>query len=203
MLLIHQRRTAMNMAPTNDEFSASVPDSASDPPISALNFPTYICTLIENAGYQNVGALVLQMETDREAILAIKGIGPKTLELIEAAIENYVSPSVVDQSTTAKEATGVNQASETKAEPEAKKDMKKKDKKKKKDKSKEKDAISKKKIKKGKTKKKETKSKKEKKGKKKDSKPKKEKAKKKRNKKSKEKGAKDKKKRGKKAKKKD
>jgi len=188
----------MNMTPTNDEFSASVSDSATDPPIRSLDLPTYVCSLLENAGYQNAGTLALQMETDREVILAIKGIGPKTLEQIEAAVKSHAVGTIVEQITPIKEATEPDQVSESKVETVAKKDLKKKNK------NKEQEAKSKKKVKKAKkTKKKGKSKKKEKKEKKKSDKSKKKKAKKRRDKKSKKIGVKDKKNKGKKSKKTD
>jgi outer membrane biosynthesis protein TonB len=157
----------MNATPSNDKLSAPVLESASELPISTLGLPAYVCALLENEGFQDVGSLALQIGTDREAILAIRGVGPRTLEKIEAAVENRAAAIIVEQNIQAKEAGETDQVPESKVEPEAKKDVKKK--KRRQDKRKEK---------KGPTKKKVTKSKKGKKAKKKGDKPKKKKAKK-------------------------
>jgi hypothetical protein len=60
-------------------------------PISTLELTDPVVRLLEDAGYEDAEQLVFAMETKQDTIEAIKGIGPKTLEQIDRAINNYKS----------------------------------------------------------------------------------------------------------------
>ena len=57
----------------------------SDSPLSSLNLPGRILKLLEDNGFSTVGDLALRMEDEPKSILAINGIGPKTLLSIRTA----------------------------------------------------------------------------------------------------------------------
>ena len=63
------------------------PNATADSPLSSLGLPGRILKLLEDNGVTNVGGLALRMEDDPKSILAIGGIGPKTLLSIRTALE--------------------------------------------------------------------------------------------------------------------
>ena len=149
---------------------ASIPEAAFSAPLTDLGLPAKTISILDGGGLSNVGDLMLRLEMDHYSILALAGIGPRTLEVIEAAVENYSPTEAAYPKPVASLADQYKAAS-----PAAKKDGKKKKVKTKKKgkkgakKKKDKKASAKKKDKKGKDKKKKKKAdkKKNKKGKKK------------------------------------
>lgn len=64
-------------------------EAAFHSPISALDMPEYIITMLEQNGFHNAGELIQAIQTDKERILEIKGIGPKIFEQIDAAANSF------------------------------------------------------------------------------------------------------------------
>ena len=64
-------------------------DAAFHSPISALDIPDHINALLKKNGFHNVGQLIQQMETEKEELLDISGIGPKILEQIDLAVADF------------------------------------------------------------------------------------------------------------------
>ena len=69
------------------------PNATADSPLSSLGLPGRILKLLEDNGVTNVGDLALRMEDDPKSILAIGGIGPKTLLSIRTALETIALDS--------------------------------------------------------------------------------------------------------------
>ena len=65
----------------------------SDSPLSSLDLPGRILKLLEDNGFTTVGDLALRMEDEPKSILAIGGIGPKTLLSISTALETIALDS--------------------------------------------------------------------------------------------------------------
>lgn len=65
----------------------SVPEDAFDLPLITLGFSDHLISLLEDSEIDSVGELMFQMNLDRSVIEDIKGIGPKTMQEIEEAIE--------------------------------------------------------------------------------------------------------------------
>ena len=73
------------------ELRRGIPEAAFDTPLDMLGLtPRLIMTLTE-AGYHSVGDLILALRRDRDAILALQGVGPRTMEAIEQAVEAYLT----------------------------------------------------------------------------------------------------------------
>ncbi len=73
------------------ELRRGIPEAAFDTPLDMLGLtPRLIMTLTE-AGYHSVGDLILALRRDRDAILALQGVGPRTMEAIEQAVEAYLA----------------------------------------------------------------------------------------------------------------
>lgn len=62
-------------------------------PLSSLDLPDRIQKLLEKSGITSIDELVVRLEEDPKSILAIGGIGPKTLLDISAALESFGSLS--------------------------------------------------------------------------------------------------------------
>jgi len=65
------------------EARAKVPAAAFETPLQELGISDRIQVLLVEAGYPNVGELMVQLELDPDAILSLNGIGPKTMETIQ------------------------------------------------------------------------------------------------------------------------
>jgi hypothetical protein len=77
------------------EINHDIPEATFHTPISALDIPNHIGSLLEKNEYHNVGELALQLVTDKQKILAINGIGPKILGQIEVAANNFEPEDVI------------------------------------------------------------------------------------------------------------
>lgn len=55
-------------------------------PIDELEVTLRVATLLREAGYESVGALMVQMQSDSDAILRLQGIGAKVMQQIETAL---------------------------------------------------------------------------------------------------------------------
>ncbi len=75
-----------------------IPATAFDIPLEELNLTERITNLLAEAGYESVGDLIVQLDMDSDAILALNGIGPKTMENIENAIAgvSFPEPEIVE-----------------------------------------------------------------------------------------------------------
>ena len=76
---------------------AQIPDEAYKIPLEELGISPRITSVLGGAGYTTVGDLMLQMKLDSDAILALSGIGPKTMEDIEAALAELSFPEPEEQ----------------------------------------------------------------------------------------------------------
>jgi N utilization substance protein A len=64
----------------------AVPEEAFETSIEELELSTRVNTLLDEAGYDTVGDLMVQMNLDTEAINEIDGVGPKSMEEIESSL---------------------------------------------------------------------------------------------------------------------
>lgn len=73
-----------------------VPNEAFEIPIEEFEISQRINTLLREAGIETIGALMVQMELDSDKILAIQGLGPKSMEEIETALQTltFEEPAV-------------------------------------------------------------------------------------------------------------
>jgi N utilization substance protein A len=54
--------------------------------LEELELSTRVQTLLDEAGYETVGDLMVQMEMDADAIADLEGVGPKSMEEIESTL---------------------------------------------------------------------------------------------------------------------
>ncbi|MBC8332330.1 MAG: hypothetical protein H8E28_10150 [Anaerolineae bacterium] len=74
---------------SHPQFPNTIPEAAFHSPISVLALPNYVLELLTKNQIPTVGELMQWLEKDRKQILAIRGIGPKILEQLETAIQNF------------------------------------------------------------------------------------------------------------------
>jgi len=75
-----------------DEILATLPLAAFEMPIGDLGLSERVHSLLTEAGYATIGDLMLQLQLDSDAILSLNGIGPKSMEEIEAALAKVSFP---------------------------------------------------------------------------------------------------------------
>jgi N utilization substance protein A len=66
---------------------ATTPEEAFELPLDILGFASRLNNILIEAGYNSVGDLMLQMKMDSDKILGLSGVGPKSIESIEAALD--------------------------------------------------------------------------------------------------------------------
>ena len=62
---------------------ASIPEAAYELPIEESGISLRFCNILGGAGFTTIGDLMLQMELNRDVILALEGIGPKAMEEVD------------------------------------------------------------------------------------------------------------------------
>jgi N utilization substance protein A len=101
-----------------DEIRALIPSTAFHIPLDDLPIsPRQIITLT-GEGYSTIGDLMLQLKLDSDVILAIQGLGPKTMEEIHKAIDEFEFPEPEEEVVVEAEAEAELPAEEA-IEPEA------------------------------------------------------------------------------------
>ncbi len=71
---------------------ADIPPAAFETPIETLGLSGHIFNILTDAGHRIVGDLMLVMKLDPDQILGLAGIGPKSMQVIEAALANASFP---------------------------------------------------------------------------------------------------------------
>jgi hypothetical protein len=51
-----------------------------------LGLPEHVTTILTGAEYRTVGSLLMAMKADRDSVLGLPGIGPKSMQAIEGAL---------------------------------------------------------------------------------------------------------------------
>ncbi len=90
--MISEQREAEKQAERElrDEIRSRIPDVAFETPLDELGIPPRFVVLLGGEGYSTIGDLMFQFEMDPDVILALNGMGPKTMADVEEAIRVYV-----------------------------------------------------------------------------------------------------------------
>jgi N utilization substance protein A len=72
----------------------NIPLTAYDTPLEAVEFSTRVHRLLSEAGYENAGNLLEQLELDSDKILGLEGFGPKAMEEVRTKLDEYDFPEV-------------------------------------------------------------------------------------------------------------
>lgn len=98
---------------------ANVPEAAFDIPIEKFEVSDRVYAVITEAGYQNVGELMVKMRTDPDSILRLSGMGPKGMRELEEALNAVAQQLTAPAAEQVAEAEAVEEAQvETAEEPE-------------------------------------------------------------------------------------
>ncbi len=92
---------------------AEIPDPAFKMPLDQAGIKEHIFNILTEAGFENVGDLMMTLKSDPNSVLGLAGIGPKAMQNIEEAIaaltfpEPEPEPVVVEESPLAQVAEAV------------------------------------------------------------------------------------------------
>jgi N utilization substance protein A len=71
---------------------ATLPPQAFEIPLEKFEIADRVYAVISEGGFRTVGDLMLQMEIDSDKILALHGMGPKGMKVLQEALENLTYP---------------------------------------------------------------------------------------------------------------
>jgi N utilization substance protein A len=71
---------------------AGIPEVAFTTSVEALGLPDHVYTILTEAEHRTVGELMMAMKLNPDAVLGLAGIGPKSMQAIEAALANVTFP---------------------------------------------------------------------------------------------------------------
>jgi transcription termination/antitermination protein NusA len=80
-----------------EEARVGVPDEAYEMSVEEMGLSPRWSSILNEDGYKSVGDLILQMNLDPDAVLAINGIGPKAMEEIEGLLSGLEFEVPVEQ----------------------------------------------------------------------------------------------------------
>ncbi|UCF28498.1 MAG: transcription termination/antitermination protein NusA [Chloroflexota bacterium] len=114
IIAMHQAERAVELEQIA-KVQEKIPAAAFEIPLEELGFTERVTNLLIETGHESVGDLMVQMELDSDAILALNGIGPKAMEKIENTLAEvtFPEPEIVE------EAPEVEVAEEAETEPTA------------------------------------------------------------------------------------
>ncbi len=75
------------------EIMSRIPSPAFKIPLEDLEIPLRLSILLAGEGYSTIGEMMMQLEIDEDVILALNGVGPKAMESLKGAIENFDMPA--------------------------------------------------------------------------------------------------------------
>jgi N utilization substance protein A len=75
------------------EIMSRIPSPAFKIPLEDLDIPLRLSILLAGEGYSTIGEMMMQLEIDEDVILALNGVGPKAMESLKGAIENFDMPA--------------------------------------------------------------------------------------------------------------
>lgn len=76
------------------ELKKAIPEDIFNQNILDSELPEYIGFILQEAGYDTTGSLIVQMRRDSDAILKLQGIGPKALQEIQKLVQKILPEKV-------------------------------------------------------------------------------------------------------------
>ncbi len=100
-----------------EEILLSIPSTAYQMPLADCKLPAKILEALAAAGYTNAGDLAIDIKNGSEKITTLPGIGPKTMEKLQAFVEKLpeLAPKFIpepEKETPISEGTGITQEAE-------------------------------------------------------------------------------------------
>jgi N utilization substance protein A len=71
---------------------AGIPQAAYEAPLETLGLAEHVCNILTEAELRTIGDLMLMMNLDRDRVLGLAGIGPKSMQAIEVALAAVTFP---------------------------------------------------------------------------------------------------------------
>jgi len=71
---------------------AGIPQAAFEMPVDTLGLPEHVYTILTEAEHRTVGDLMMAMRLNPDSVLGLAGIGPKSMQAIEAALAAVTFP---------------------------------------------------------------------------------------------------------------
>ena len=88
------------------EALAGIPEAVFNQPILDSILPEHVAFILQEANFDKVGEVILQMRQNPDAILALQGIGPKAMQEIQkliVSVEELIKPAAVEEEIKAEE----------------------------------------------------------------------------------------------------
>ena len=103
------------------ELRRGIPEAAFETPLDTLGLSPRLIMRLTEAGYHSVGDLIMTLRQDPDAILALQGVGPRTMDALQEAIEAYLAEHAAEAAAeeAAAEAEAVVKAEAEEIEPAA------------------------------------------------------------------------------------
>jgi transcription termination/antitermination protein NusA len=79
------------------ELRATIPDAAFNMYLDDLPLSSKLYDLLTEAGYDTVGSVMLQLKLDPDVILALGGIGPRSMDEIKSILSTLEFPEAVEE----------------------------------------------------------------------------------------------------------
>ena len=100
------------------ELRRGIPEAAFETPLDTLGLTPRLIMSLTEAGYHSVGDLIVALRQDPDAILGLQGVGPRTMETLQQAIEAYLAEHAAEAEAeeAARAAEAAAQAALTEAE---------------------------------------------------------------------------------------
>ncbi len=99
-----------------EKAKAAIPNEAYDIPLDDLGLSPRLNILLTGEGYSTIGDLMLQLHMDPDQILGLNGVGPKTMDDIQEALDAYDLPEVEVAQEVEAEAEAVAETAEVESE---------------------------------------------------------------------------------------
>ncbi|NMC78191.1 MAG: transcription termination/antitermination protein NusA, partial [Chloroflexi bacterium] len=122
-----EKRSAMRLEPPKpskesqqlEELRAQIPAEAFEQSLLDSGLSEHVANILQGAGYQTTGDLILQMKLQPDDVLRLQGIGPRTMVDITALVDSLLQPpvEVVEEAAPAAEAAVEEEIGQPEAAP--------------------------------------------------------------------------------------
>ncbi len=100
-----------------EQIRAQIPPTSYETALEDVDLSTRVFNLLTHAEYETAGQVLEQMALDKDAILALEGVGPKAMDEIEATLSEYPYPEPPAEVEEIVEPVEVPEAAEAEAVP--------------------------------------------------------------------------------------
>ena len=80
-----------------EQVRASIPPTAYDVPLEQIGLSTRVFNILNEAGYETAGQVLETLGINEDRILGLEGVGPKSMEEIRSALNEFAYPEPVEE----------------------------------------------------------------------------------------------------------